>query len=177
MACNHLNRDGCTIGVDDVASSQRPGLWQQRWGDRLCLLPRIGALKQTHTVASPLDHVIPKNTRLQRWLKIDPVQKPKIYAQIYDDCLYCTQDCEAGISSGHARRAFLLRSVFLFSTGLQYENSSRSGRSALQLSRETGGEGSPDDGRIRPINGRCDTPSAGLSRGSGEHDREYQASG
>lgn len=34
--------------------------------------------------AAPQGNAVPKQTRLQRWLKIAPKQKPKIYAQIYD---------------------------------------------------------------------------------------------
>lgn len=35
-------------------------------------------------MANPLEDATPINTRLQHWLKIDPLQKPKVYAQIYD---------------------------------------------------------------------------------------------
>jgi len=35
-------------------------------------------------MTTPQDDTAPKQTALQRWLRIDPQQKPAIYAQIYD---------------------------------------------------------------------------------------------
>jgi uncharacterized hydrophobic protein (TIGR00271 family) len=41
-------------------------------------------LKDTDSMASQSDHAVPRNTRLQQWLRLDPLQKPKVYAQISD---------------------------------------------------------------------------------------------
>lgn len=81
-------------------------------GYRLLLLPRIDALREIHTVESSLDHVNPKNTRLQYWLKIDPEQKPKIYAQIYDTADISSLNYWLGIifSAGIAALGLVLNS-------------------------------------------------------------------
>jgi uncharacterized hydrophobic protein (TIGR00271 family) len=63
-------------------------------------------------VANPLDHAIPKNTRLQRWLRVVPEQKPKIYAQIYDTADMSSLNYWLGIifSAGIAALGLVLNS-------------------------------------------------------------------
>jgi uncharacterized hydrophobic protein (TIGR00271 family) len=63
-------------------------------------------------MASPLDGATLKKTRLQHWLRIDPEQKPKIYAQIYDTADILSLNYWLGIifSAGIAALGLVLNS-------------------------------------------------------------------
>src|SRR5271157_4667284 len=63
-------------------------------------------------MASSHDGATPKKTRLQHWLRIDPEQKPKIYAQIYDSADVLSLNYWLGIifSAGIAALGLVLNS-------------------------------------------------------------------
>lgn len=110
MACDHSNAVMDRTS-DDLVSSLRPVMATDV---RMLAAPapRITAMKEVNTVASPLDHAIPKNTRMQRWLRIVPEQKPKTYAQIYDTADMSSLNYWLGIifSAGIAALGLVLNS-------------------------------------------------------------------
>jgi len=63
-------------------------------------------------MAGSHDGTTPKKTRLQLWLRIDPEQKPKIYAQIYDTANVLSLNYWLGIifSAGIAALGLVLNS-------------------------------------------------------------------
>jgi len=106
---------------------------------------------------APVGNAASRNTRLQQWLKIDPLNRPKVYAQIYDATAFQASTNWLGI----------VFSAGIATFGLIQNSPARHHRSHADLS----ADGADHGNRSRTCHWRP------LSRAQGNHEPDRQCGG